>query len=343
MANNETSLQTLTRRRTVLHGLGAGILAAAGIGTTGTVAAQSDDSNVTVVDVREAADPTLPVVDEVLVFVHGWFGSSGGPDQAADLAGILATGGYEADETVAFVYDASNPDVNAIMDDAAAAGATLAGILRTAIDEGVGSIRLVGHSLGGRVVLEALSVLEGGYVVDTVAPMGIAADGSTVTEGGQWYDGIAENATAVRNYYSGNDDVVGPDFGGAGDTALGAEGTPDSTATPATYTDVDVTDSVGNHGAYTSSPELGQDLADAITEQGDDDDPIELNGYEPQPYDGSDLYWDVDGNGRLGSNDVTVFFDHLDDPVVQNNPQYFDFSGSGDVSTNDVVTLFERL
>ncbi|GAB3033635.1 DUF726 domain-containing protein [Natronobiforma cellulositropha] len=287
-------------------------------------------------------DPALPVVDELLIFVHGWFGSSAGPDQAAALADSLAAGGYEADRTVALVWDASNPDANAVLEDGAAAGAELAPLIQAVTDEGGGSIRLVGHSLGGRVALDSLAALDEGYVVDTVSPLGIPADGSTVTEGGRWYDAIAAHAREVRNYYSENDDVIRGDFGGTDDTALGAEGALDPSATPHTYTDVDVTDAVSNHGAYTSSPVLGQDLAEAMVQR-DDDDSIELNGYEPQPYDGSERYYDVTGNGQVGFNDVVTFFEHLDEPAVQNNVSAFDFSADGSVGFADVVSLFEHL
>ncbi|GAB3028557.1 PQQ-dependent sugar dehydrogenase [Natronobiforma cellulositropha] len=83
----------------------------------------------------------------------------------------------------------------------------------------------------------------------------------------------------------------------------------------------------------------GEDIA-AVLEAGP---ALELNGYEPGPYDGSDLYYDVTGDGNLGFNDVVTFFEHVNDPVVQNNPQYFDFSGSGSVGFNDVVALFEQV
>lgn len=133
MAHNETALQTSARRRTVLRGLGASILAATGAGTASSVAAQSND--ITVRDIRESPDATLPVVDELLVFVHGWMSSNAGPDQAAALADVLAAGDYEPDETVAFVYDASTPDPVAVLEDAADAGAALADLVQTAVDE----------------------------------------------------------------------------------------------------------------------------------------------------------------------------------------------------------------
>ncbi|NGM69861.1 DUF726 domain-containing protein [Natronolimnobius sp. AArcel1] len=340
MAHNETAVQTSARRRTVLRGLGAGILAATGAGTASSVAAQSND--ITVHDIRESPDATLPVVDELLVFAHGWMGSSAGPDQAATLADVLAAAGYEADETVAFVYDASTPDPDAVLEDAADAGAALADLVQTAVDEGVESIRLVGHSLGGRVVLETLATLEEGYVVDTVAPLGIAADGSMVTAGGHWYDGIANRAGEVRNYHSENDDVIQPDFGNGDDTALGAEGAPDAAATPETYTDVDVTDAVEDHGAYMSSSALGQDLATAMT---DDEGPPPIGDSASAPTDpnGDGLYTDITGDGETTHDDVETLLANLEDDAVETNTEYFDFADNGTVGFSDVLALMRGI
>lgn len=107
--------------------------------------------------------------------------------------------------------------------------------------------------------------------------MGAAADGSTVCPGGQWHDGIATNAGAVRNYHSQNDTTVGSAYGGigdreersssssrttSGDTALGTEGAPCDGA--ASYTDLDVTASVGGHLEYLGDSQVGSDLASVI-------------------------------------------------------------------------------
>ena len=351
MGSSESSRIPI-QRRIVLRGLGAGVLAVTGAGTVGPVAAQSDDTDVTVLDLRESADPALPVVDDLLVFAHGWFGSSVGPDQAADLAAVLADGGYEPDEVVAFVYQADASSPEAAFEQATDAAAELAPLVQTAADEGVGSIRLAGHSLGGRVVLETLAGLEEGYVVDTVAPMGAAAVSSTVTEGGRWYDGIAEQAREVRNYHSQNYDVIqgdfGPesDFGSLGNTALGAQGAPDSSATPSTYTDVDVTDSVDGHGGYTSSQGLGQDLAEAITQQDDGDDgppPLGDNTNAPVDSDGDGRYEDIDGDGQVTHDDVTTFFEHLEGDTVQNNTDAFDFDENGRIGFGDVIELLRDI
>ncbi|WP_226023133.1 hypothetical protein [Halomicrobium salinisoli] len=353
MSRNEASSRAPVRRRTVLRRLGAG-LAAAGIATSGTAAAQSGGSGVTAIDLRESGDKSFPVVDELLVFAHGWHGSSAGPNQAATFADTLAAAGYEPDRTVAFVYraDAQNPD--GALEQASEAGAGLAPLVQSALDEGVGSIRLASHSLGGRVLFDALDALEAGYVVDTVAPMGIPAVGSTVTEGGRWYDAIADHAAAVRNYHSRNDGVImgdfGPDsrYGDSDDTALGAQGAPDASATPDGYADVDVTDTVSGHGGYMSSSEVGQDLAAAIGEQdddGDDDRPPAVGDSDARPTDpdGDGLYEDLNGNGETDYSDVVRYFDNMDDPAMTDHVDAYDYNGNGEVDFADLVDLFGQV
>ncbi|SFR93042.1 PKD domain-containing protein [Halomicrobium zhouii] len=268
-------------RRSFLQLLGTGLVAAAGAGASGSVAAQSSGPEVTTLDLRVTDDPSLPAVDELFVFAHGWNSASSGPDLTATVVDGLAAAGYEPDAAVALVYQADASGPSGAIDQSAAAAAEFAPVVEDAIDAGAGSVRLAAHSLGGRVVLGTLSELGPGYVVDTVAPMGAAANGSTVTEGGQWYDGVAENAREVRNYHSRNDQVIGDGFGSGGtngnpgDTALGAEGVPNPSAAPDTYTDVDVTDSVSGHGGYMSSPAVTGDLAEAIIQDDGEDTPTD--------------------------------------------------------------------
>jgi len=71
----------------------------------GTAAAQS--VSVDVVDVSDFFPDSLPVADELFVFVHGWFGDTTVESQAEDVANSLAAGGYVADESVAIEWDAT--------------------------------------------------------------------------------------------------------------------------------------------------------------------------------------------------------------------------------------------
>lgn len=267
--DDRTDGESLATRRNVLRGLGAATVAS--VGVVGSSTAQSRWS-VDVVDLRESTPDPLPAEDELLVFAHGWLATYGARGQATDLAAGLQEADHEVDATVAIQWDAMTLNFAGATRRAHEAGADIAALIETYQDDVGGTIRLVGHSLGGRVVLETLTTLSEGYSVDTVAPMGAAADGSTVTEGGRWYDGVAENADAVRNYHSEDDSTVGSAYGGWSDTALGAEGVPDASATPDTYTDVDLTHAVDSHTDFTDNQAVADDLADAILAEDDEDD-----------------------------------------------------------------------
>ncbi|GAB3040593.1 fibronectin type III domain-containing protein [Natronobiforma cellulositropha] len=82
-----------------------------------------------------------------------------------------------------------------------------------------------------------------------------------------------------------------------------------------------------------------------VRTESDEEDALEIHAdgvtYTPADLTGDGLYEDVTGDGTLGFNDVVVFFDNLDDPVIVDNPARFDFSGTGDVGFADVIALFE--
>lgn len=267
----ETKVQAArapTRRRVLQASAVAG-LAAAGVGTAplGTVA-QGDTTGIDVIDVDESgwfgrwsANGSLPIVDHLFVFVHGFLASDETADEpASDVRESLASGGYDPDAAVAVSWPTVlNYDQAGGIDDAEI-GDVVAGLVEDFDDAGGGAIRLVGHSLGARIAFETLASLSGGSEIETVVTLGAAADGSEVC-GDPWNDAL-DRACAVRNYHSRNDQSVGSAYGGSGDTALGAAG---AGCDPAgNYTDVDVTDAVDTHSAYLGSATLGSDLADAI-------------------------------------------------------------------------------
>ncbi|UPM44264.1 hypothetical protein [Halocatena salina] len=258
--NNET---TTVDRRTVLKGLGATALVGP-VAATGSTVAQS----VTVIEVEETllggfeADGPLPVVDELFVFVHGWFGDTTVRSQANNVLGSVEAGGYTPDAAVAIEWPATNFWYPSAESDTEDVGAEVARLIEEYSDSGGGNVRLTGHSLGGRIVYWAATSIGSGYTIDTIGGMGTAADGSTVCPLGQWHSGIADNAGTVRNYHSQNDTTVGSAYGGIGDTALGTEGAPCDGAS--NYTDVDVTSSVGGHLEYLGDSQVGSDLASVI-------------------------------------------------------------------------------
>jgi len=58
--------------------------------------------------------------------------------------------------------------------------------------------------------------------------------------------------------------------------------------------------------------------------------------------DGDGRYEDVTDDGRFNVNDVAVFLDAFDRPVVRENPALFDFDGSGGgVNIVDVAELLD--
>ncbi|WP_276252460.1 PKD domain-containing protein [Halomontanus rarus] len=73
------------------------------------------------------------------------------------------------------------------------------------------------------------------------------------------------------------------------------------------------------------------------------DGPPSIDGTEPADTTGDGLYNDVTGSGETTTTDVTVFFEHVDDPAVTEYPEYYDFDGNGQVTVTDVVDLFESL
>jgi pimeloyl-ACP methyl ester carboxylesterase len=251
-------------RRTMLKGAGTTI-----VGGTGLAAASASASaqwgGPDVISVEDgwfgwSADGSLPVTDELLVFIHGWFGDSTVSSQATDVLDSLEAGGYSPDATAAIEWPATNFNYYGAESDTEDVGEVVAGLVEDFYDSGGGNVRLVGHSLGGRCVYWTATKLAGGYEIETVAGLGTAADGSEIC-GDPWNPGLS-NACEVRNYHSQNDSTVGSAYGGFGDTALGTEGAGCNPA--ANYTDVDVTGSVGGHLEYLGDGAVGADLAAAI-------------------------------------------------------------------------------
>ena len=172
---------TRTFRRSMLKATGATVVAGAGlVGASGPGSAQgfSDDETIEIDDGGLTggweADGSLPVEDEVFVFIHGWFGDTTVESQAEDVLEALEDGGYEADEAVALEWPATTINFFGAESDTEYVGEIAAGLLEDFYDDGGGNVRLVGHSLGGRCVLWAATKLCSGYESETVAPLGAA-------------------------------------------------------------------------------------------------------------------------------------------------------------------------
>ena len=271
------SESTVIGRRSMLKATGATAVAATGLAATAGSASAQWGSSIEVIEVEDgggwfgsggwSADGELPVVDELFVFIHGWFGNTTVSSQASDVLGAMEDGGYSADAAAAIQWPATTINFFGAQSDTEDVGDVTAGLIEDFKDAGGGNVRLVGHSLGGRCVLWTAAKIGSGYTIDTVAPLGAAADGSEACDS-PWNSGLS-NAGVVRNYHSENDSTVGGAYGGISDTALGNEG---AGCDPATnYVDVDVTDTVGSHFTFLGDSTVGENLANNLdsTEEGE--------------------------------------------------------------------------
>ncbi|GAB7018649.1 esterase/lipase family protein [Halostagnicola bangensis] len=199
---------------------------------------------------------------ELVVFVHGWLGLETSTDQAYTLERALEENEYDA-PVAAASWEADTRNYWRAESRTETAGQRLASWLESdRVDLDETTVRLVGHSLGGRACLETLTALGGEVVIETVTLVGTAADDDSVCTEGAYAYGIDASAEGVYNYHSENDDSVcygydlqslssGLGCGGA-DCSGGLLGD-DSGSTLDNYTDVDVTDEVDDHCAYTKS------------------------------------------------------------------------------------------
>lgn len=112
------------------------------------------------------------------------------------------------------------------------------------------------HSLGSRVILEALATLDGDRVLENVSLIGGAVNPDSDCEGTRYGGGIERSATEVYNYHAKNDDVVCDTSAlSEGTSGIGCVGS-QCDATPGNFADVDVTDTDDAHCNY-GKPDVG--------------------------------------------------------------------------------------
>lgn len=185
-------------------------------------------------------------VDELVIHCGGYGTSSRTWDprsQAATMAEALATDAAVDAPVVAYDYDLAGSywSARSVVE---TYGRELAAWIDTYLDHSPETdVRLLGHSLGGQVVVHCLDALEETVTSAGILVAGVAAD--EVTRGGRWYDAIASSCEQFNNYYK-TDDRVALSWAVVELAApLGrnpADGTP-----PPNYTDHDVTDDVALH------------------------------------------------------------------------------------------------
>lgn len=268
------SASPISRRRVLSSG------AVLGVGAAGLAASSSSVSAGEVLDCLDwieapepyptvdlAADdvPTRDVptgVEEICCYAHGWMGRKSSDDQAHTLSLALAENGYE-EPVVALTWESDTLDFWGAERNAETAGNRLAEWFESYREANPETrIRLVGHSLGARVSLSALSSLDGAERVTSAALLGAAVDDDTVCADGRYAAGIEESAEQVVSYHSRNDRIVcglyelsgfGSGLGCAGSDCGGwfRDG-----ETPANFTEVDVTEQVEDHCDF-KRPEEG--------------------------------------------------------------------------------------
>lgn len=191
--------------------------------------------------------------DEILVSVHGWrVAPEDAPDHFATVKRSLRDNGYDH-PVIGFSYDSDTSTDNwwPTTDIAERNGKKLANFLTDYRAQTGARIRLVGHSMGGRVVpatLRALNGLGKSDFVESATLLGAATDNDAVAVGGEYGDDIAAAAKSVDNYWKSDDSVLNWAYStGEFDSAVGeegCEGTP-----PANYDDHNV-DYVPDHFSY---------------------------------------------------------------------------------------------
>src|SRR6056297_1835560 len=196
---------------------------------------------------------TSPVPEEIVISVHGWrVAPEDAPDHFATVKQSLRDNGYDH-PVIGFSYDSDTSTDNwwPTTDIAERNGKKLANFLTDYRAETGARIRLVGHSMGGRVVpatLRALTGLGKENAVESATLLGAATDNDAVAVDGEYGDDIAFAAKSVDNYWKSGDDVLNWAYSTAEfDSAVGeegCEGTP-----PANYTDHNV-DYVPDHFSY---------------------------------------------------------------------------------------------
>jgi hypothetical protein len=280
---------TTLSRRTIIRTVGGATVAAGGLAaTTGQAAAfDGDDGDIEgapdyprattrghfdihwwygdqLTDGHTATDfdtvGTIPGFDtaddpgEVVVAVHGWrTEQSAAPDHFATVSASLSDNDYDA-SVVGFSWDSdtSTGDWWPATDIAERNGPKLAHFLVAYSRQSPGtSFRLTGHSLGARVVLEAIKTLDlWGYrdLLTSATLLGGAADNDSVSTDGEYGTHIESAVGRLDNFWKSDDDVLNWAYStGEFDSAVGEEGC--EGPEPYNYTDHNV-DFVPDHFSY---------------------------------------------------------------------------------------------
>lgn len=225
----------------------------------------------------------LPDNGEVLIYIHGYLAELLAEEQATLLHEAT---GFPKENVVSMVWPSDFTTYTDAWDDAAHYGRKTADWIMERLYPENGddtTVKVVGHSLGGRACFNMLNRLqEKGHKVDYVVPVGPADNARFVgnyDESGEriynYYYGIRHGAHNVTTLWSDDDMAVGylhkkwancfswtpePEDGEA--YGLGAHGA--IGPTPYNYEDVDVSDEVDNHCEYYKPDGDTKALKDAL-------------------------------------------------------------------------------
>lgn len=207
-----------------------------------------------------SSSSAVPDDDDILIYVHGYLGEGrltgvniSGAHQAGALRQALADEFEGVDTSSPTVVTAtwnSSTTWPRATNRAVTAGENLAQWVKTNADD-YARLTIVGHSLGGRVVLTALTHTEE-VLVESAGLLGAAVSPKAVCT--EYRNGI-ESAVdeGVFNYHSQNDAMVCQLYSfREGSDGIGCTGTVTDTEerVPANYVDVDVSETVHRHLDY---------------------------------------------------------------------------------------------
>lgn len=209
-------------------------------------------------DIENWEDHGIPWhTDEITFYVNGWQANyDRGTSQGYECRRAMENAGYWS-EVCGLHWDSETGTWSGGKSKADDMGEHLAHLIAWMQDEFGTGIRLVGHSLGARVIGTCLNYLDdwGRSIWSTAFLGGAIASDSVVEDCGWWctgefYHGIMNAGGNTRNYHSQEDEVLNDLYTLAEwDRAVGqvgADGTP-----PENYADHDITHIVGeDHCAY---------------------------------------------------------------------------------------------
>jgi hypothetical protein len=191
-------------------------------------------------------------IDEVSVYVHGWLESR---ESAIDKFNIVkaalddnnyrgAVIGFHWTSNAYWYYAKAYADLS---------GGRLAEFIRDskiACEET--QLRIIGHSLGAQVILNALDYLRNdsiwnnrGYTISSVHLLGAAVDDEEISASSSFGNAIQNEVDEFHNKFNPQDDMLEGDYRNVEqDTALGENGADRNVSWPSTYEQEDVSDEV---------------------------------------------------------------------------------------------------